>query len=335
VGSSGALESGGAPPQSGTLSRTPRATAQRHESRITHYALPRISPLLLQWFTWYCRGYIGRHFHSIRVSINGSPPDVAGLPLVVFTNHASWWDPLVGLVMKDEYFRDRNLYAPIDAAMLERYRMFAKLGFFGVEQGTRRGAVQFLRTSEAILSRADSLLAITPQSRFADVRQRPLRFQSGLGRVAAHVKNVVFLPMATEFVFWEERLPEILVRFGEPVMVTHGGPSPSRQFLDCGAAAPLSTARDGLRLKRALQDAVTKEAAAAASNLTAFEWTEILEQRLSETLDALSAEARSRHPSDFRTILRGGAGQGGVYDLWRRVKAMWRGETFVKEHGCR
>ena len=33
--------------------------------------LPRISSLLLHWFTWYCRGYIRRHFHSLRVSLAG------------------------------------------------------------------------------------------------------------------------------------------------------------------------------------------------------------------------------------------------------------------------
>ena len=255
--------------------------------------LPRISPLLLRWFTWYCRGYIRRHFHSLRISVSALPPDMTGIPLVFYTNHASWWDPLVGLVIKDEFFGDRRLYAPIDAAMLRRYRMFAKLGFFGVEQGTRRGAIQFMRTSQAILQDPEHLLALTPQGRFADVRERPLRFQSGLGHLAAKVEHAIFLPMATEFVFWEERLPEILVRFGEPVLLN-----------------------DDTRRGQ------TPEALSAR-----------LERKLAATLDALSAEAQRRDPSDFRTILRGGAGQGGIYDLWRGLKVKLRGETFAKEHG--
>lgn len=255
--------------------------------------LPAISPLLLRWFTWYSRGYIRRHFHSLRISNHRPAPDVRNEPLVVFTNHASWWDPLVGLVIKAELFPERKLYAPIDAAMLARYRMFARLGFFGVEQATRRGAVQFLRTSEEILRQPDSLLAVTPQGRFADVRERPLRFQSGLGWLAAQAENAVFLPMATEFVFWEERLPEILVRFGRPLRV------------DAGV--------------RGRQ---------AAENLSAR-----LEAELTATLDALSIEAQRRDPSQFRTLLRGGAGQGGVYDAWRWLQAVFRGQIFVKEHG--
>jgi 1-acyl-sn-glycerol-3-phosphate acyltransferase len=215
--------------------------------------------------------------------------------LVIFTNHASWWDPLVGLVIKNEFFGDRSLYVPIDAMMLQRYRMFAKLGFFGVEQGTRGGAAQFLRTSQAILQHPNHLLAVTPQSRFTDVRERPLRFQSGLGHLAAKVDHAIFLPIATEYVFWEERLPEVLVRFGEPLLLNddvRGGQSPQ------GLSAEL-------------------------------------ERRLAATLDALSLEALRRDPSDFHLLLRGGAGQGGIYDLWRSLKAKLRGESFAKEHGSK
>ena len=273
----------------------PEKTGKNSKARARSAPVPAVSPLLLRWFTWYCRRYIRRHFHSLRISIAGLPPNTAGHPLVIFTNHASWWDPLVGLVIKDECFRHRTMFTPIDAAMLQRYRMFAKLGFFGVEQGTRRGAVQFLRTSQSILSHPSHLLAVTPQSRFADVRERPIHFQSGIGHLAAQVDHALFLPMATEFVFWEERLPEILVRFGEPVEV--------------------SRPRDDSR--------------------PAESWSAMLEQQLSANLDALAIEAQRRDASDFRTILRGGAGQGCVYDLWRALKAKVRGEAFVKEHGTK
>ena len=281
------LESGRGLPHSKTLSRLSNA------SRLTRYALPNISPLLLRWFTWYCRGYIRRHFHSLRVSRAGLPPDTAGLPLVIYANHASWWDPLVGLVLKDTFFAERSLFTPIDAAMLARYRMFAKLGFFGVEQHQRRGAVQFLRTSEAILQSAQHLLAVTPQSRFADVRERPVKFHAGLGHLAARVERAVFLPMATEFVFWEERLPEILVRFGEPVEV-------HREH---------------------------------ATTFPHDYWTDLFEQKLEANQDELSIEAQRRNASEFKTLLLGGAGQGGVYDLWRTLKARLRGESVTREHG--
>jgi 1-acyl-sn-glycerol-3-phosphate acyltransferase len=247
---------------------------------------------LLRWFTWYARRYVRHHFHSLRVSRSGLPPE-SKLPLIIYSNHASWWDPLVGLVLKSEFFAGRRLYAPMDAAMLERYKLFARLGFFGVEQGSGRGAVQFLRTAEAILQSPEPLLAITPQGRFADVRERPVRFEAGLGHLATRVEHALFVPCVAEYVFWEERLPEILVRFGEPVEVRY---EPATAF-------------------------------------TADFWTQQFEHKLEAVQDALSLESRRRDPAVFQTRLQGGAGQGGIYDWWRAAKAKLRGEKFNREHG--
>ena len=275
---------------------TARAVASLKGPRSSSpFAVPTPSPLLLGWFTWYARRYLRRHFHSLRISRSGTAPQMADLPLVMYSNHASWWDPLVGLTLKARCYPNRNLFCPMDAAMLARYGLFKKLGFFPVEQSSARGAVQFLRSAQAILQSSQSLLAITPQSRFADVRERPVKFEGGLGLLATRVDNAVFVPFAAEYVFWEERLPEILVRFGEAVEVGSGDRSSS----------------------------------------SAAQWTQLFEDKMRANQDALAAKVQKRDPEDFEIILRGGAGQGGVYDWWRSLRARVRGQTYQKEHGCR
>lgn len=255
--------------------------------------LPVISPFLLRWFTSYSRRFIRRHFHSLRLSKAGTPDLPADQPLVIFSNHASWWDPIVCLVLKDALFPNRNAYAPIDATMLRRYPLFAKLGFFPVEQRSGRGGAQFVRMSRRILRCPGAILAVTPQSRFADVRERPVRFAAGLGHFALRT-DAVFVPLAGEYVFWEERCPEILVRFGEPIRV-------------CA---------DGQRR-------------------TAEQWTELFEDSLAAVQDALAIQAQQRRAGDFVPLLSGAAGTSVIYDSWRRLKAMLRGETFRREHGVR
>ncbi len=247
--------------------------------------------MLLTWFTWYSRRYLRRHFHSLRVSRAGLPPRDSDAPLVIFSNHASWWDPLLWLALKAEFFPARRAFSPIDAEALTRYKILSRLGFFGVEQKTGRSAIQFLRTAEKILREPGHILALTPQGRFADSRERPIHFEPGLGHLAARVGGAVFLPMASEFVFWEERLPEILVRFGPPIVTDQIGDAESATLL--------------------------------------------FERELEAVQDALATEVRRREPDDFRMILRGGAGQGGVYDWYRATKAKLGGETFVREHGAR
>ena len=95
---------------------------------------------------------------------------------MVYLNHPSWWDPLVCLVLAHRCFPGRAAFAPMDAAQLERYRFFRKLGAFGVERGTRHGAAAFLRIGTKVLARPGAMLWLTPQARFADARERPLRF---------------------------------------------------------------------------------------------------------------------------------------------------------------
>lgn len=205
---------------------------------------PRPCPGLVRAFAWYNRRYLARHFHAVRLlgtrPVN-PPPEI---PLVVFLNHPSWWDPLLGLLAHHLFFGDRRGFAPIEAAMLERYRFFARLGFFGVEAGTTRGAVQFLRAALQRLETPGAALWVTPQGRFADVRERPVRFKPGLGHLAARLGRAVWLPLAIEITPWQERTPEALLHFGAPIESGGGHPSPAAWTARLEAA--LEAAQDTL-----------------------------------------------------------------------------------------
>lgn len=182
--------------------------------------IPAISPWLFQQFGRYARYYLRRSFHAIRLSHTGRFPLQPDMPAVVFFNHPSWWDPMVAIFLAQHFMPECRHYGPIDAAALTRYRFFQRLGFFGVAPGTRQGAVTFLRVSQAILRQPQSVLWMTPEGRFTDPRQRPVQLQPGLGALARRVDGVMFVPLAIEYVFWEERFPEILLRFGEVTTIS-------------------------------------------------------------------------------------------------------------------
>ena len=178
---------------------------------------PKISKTLLRLFGTYSESYLRGHFHSVRLLANGEAKHCADLPVVIYLNHSSWWDPLLCLLLARRFFARRNSYGPMDAEALLRYRFFQRLGFFGIAEGAR-GAADFLEQAETILSLDDSALWLTPQGKFADNRARPLRFQSGLSHLARRVGRAAFLPLGLEYTFWEERLPEVLLSFGEPIV---------------------------------------------------------------------------------------------------------------------
>jgi 1-acyl-sn-glycerol-3-phosphate acyltransferase len=74
---------------------------------------------------------------------------------------------------------------------------------------------------------------------------------------------------------------------------------------------------------------------AEAPGRSGKDWTQRIEDALAETLDGLNAEAMTRDPDRFTTLLDGKTGVGGMYDLWRRTKSWARGERFDASHGGR
>ncbi len=260
-------------------------------------ALPRISQPVLRVFAIIARRMLRREFHTVRIS--GHVPDFSRLPrdepVIVFTNHAGWWDPMFCLFLSRVFMGDRTHYGPIDARGLERYGILKKLGFFSVDRESAKGGRDFLRTARAILESPGAVLWITPQGAFRDPRLRPPSFAPGLGHLVGKLGKGTLLPLAMEYPFWEEKTPEALCRFGTPI-----------------SCSDLSGRTD-------LSDSAA--------------WTQLLEIALSECQDALARAAIAREPDAFRILSGGSSGSSGPYALWQRVRAWSRGKRYHPEHG--
>jgi 1-acyl-sn-glycerol-3-phosphate acyltransferase len=174
------------------------------------------SRLLLRFFDTYLHYFVRRHFHALRLA-GAHHWQHAQRPLIVCLNHPSWWDPLISIQLSRVFAPGLNHYAPMDALAFTRYGILRKLGLFPVEQGTRRGAAQFLHGAAHILSDPNSVLWLTPQGSFTDARTRPIAFRGGLDALLHRIPQVTVLPLALEYTFWDERLPEALALLGAPL----------------------------------------------------------------------------------------------------------------------
>lgn len=122
------------------------------------------------------------------------------------------------MFLADCCFPGREFYAPMDAAALPRYRILERLGIFGIGLHSPGGAARFLDLAERILQRPNTSLWLTPEGRFSDVRETPT-LQPGLGHLVGRLQHGLVVPVAVEYTFWQERLPEALTWFGEPLAV--------------------------------------------------------------------------------------------------------------------
>jgi 1-acyl-sn-glycerol-3-phosphate acyltransferase len=217
------------------------------------------SPALCSFFGSVMRRQMQRHFHAVRVAKAGPPRLPQGRAAIVYSNHPSWWDPAFFIVLTTTLLRGRKGYGPMEAAQVERYRFMRRIGVFGIEPGTR-GAAAFLRTSAAILADPDAVLWVTAEGAFADPRQRPVRLRPGTAHLLARREGVAAVPLALEYPFWTERLPEALCRFGEPLQGGDGGSVASWQArleegltLTMDALAADTTRRDPARFELVLR----------------------------------------------------------------------------------
>ncbi len=236
----------------------------------------------------YASRYARRHFHAVRL-LRGSLATLPPGPLLVCSNHPSWWDPLIFAVLTGTVFDGRPGWGPMERASLGRYGVLRRLGAFGIDPDTRAGAQRFLEVGRDVLDRTDGMFWVTAQGRFTDIRTRPLLLQPGSAHLARRAGPGAVLPLALEYPFWNERAPEALLAFGAPLPF-----DPARSVAD---------------------------------------WQALLTERLTATMDGLATAVARRDVGQFTTLVAGRTGIGGVYDIWRRLCASWRGEKITLAHG--
>jgi 1-acyl-sn-glycerol-3-phosphate acyltransferase len=193
------------------------ATERPPPHRVEQSPVARRSPLIHRFMVSTFRRYFTRHMNALRIASWGVPAMPATGPVIVYSNHPAWWDAAVYILAADRFFPAYESYAPIDAAMLGQYGIFGRIGAFGVDLETPRGAASFLRTGAEILSYPSRALWITAQGRFGDVRERPLGLKPGVARVVERAPDCTILPLAIEYGFWQERGAEAFIAFGQPM----------------------------------------------------------------------------------------------------------------------
>jgi 1-acyl-sn-glycerol-3-phosphate acyltransferase len=198
-----------------------RDTTSGRSNLRQHGAPPRVPHWLQNGFHRFLNRYLRKQFHAIGLASASRVETTIDKtqPLIVYVNHPSWWDPLTAHFLNHVLFPDRQFYAPIDAKALEQYSVFSKLGFYGVASDTSRGAADFLQVSRGILATPGTSIWLTPEGRFADVRDRDSSLMPGLSHLCQSMSHGTVLPLAMEYVFWDEKLPVCLTLQGQMIRV--------------------------------------------------------------------------------------------------------------------
>jgi 1-acyl-sn-glycerol-3-phosphate acyltransferase len=196
------------------------ASPERLARRLASAERPtlRRSPAMHAFMVHYFERFFRRHMNALRLAQWGRlDARSAQGPVIVYSNHPAWWDAVVYVLGAAKLMPERESYAPIDAEMLAKYGVLGRIGAFGIDLDSPRGAAAFLAAAADVLSRPDRALWITAQGRFADVRQRPLGLKAGVARLPEIAPDALVVPLAIEYAFWLERGAEACLAFGAPM----------------------------------------------------------------------------------------------------------------------
>jgi 1-acyl-sn-glycerol-3-phosphate acyltransferase len=180
-------------------------------------AVAKRSAFVFAFFAFIFEKSLKRDFNAVRLAKDKPGPKPDTPRLVIYSNHPSWWDAVVYVFLVRRLFASRPVFSPMEASQLAHYPFMARMGAFGVARGQAQGAIDFLATARAVLAKPEPILIVACQGRFADVREHPLRIEPGIAHLAGLADGLTFVPLAIEYVFWSERRPELLLRFGEAI----------------------------------------------------------------------------------------------------------------------
>ena len=170
-----------------------------------------------------CKGCLRQHLveayvrRKVRASFRGVwlrgelPPSSDGL--LVYVNHANWWDGFV--VHQLARAAGWDGYALMEERNLARYPFLRHLGAFSVRRGEAVSSLETLRYARGLLRQPGAAVFVFPEGEHRPPGELPLRLERGV-EALARMSQVPCLPVAIRYAFFEHERPDALLEVGTP-----------------------------------------------------------------------------------------------------------------------
>ena len=142
---------------------------------------------IANWFFNYFTHYqLKRHFSC--VNYIGVCPQLTG-PVLMLSNHFSWWDGFIQLNMNNKYWR-KQFFVMMLEEQLKRYPILAKLGAFSVNKNGNHSLAS-VRYALKLLGNKDHLLLIFPQGEIQTMHLNEFSFEKGVSYILNKIPDSV------------------------------------------------------------------------------------------------------------------------------------------------
>lgn len=138
----------------------------------------------VKFFNLYSQYRLKSHFKDIRFSGEYKNEN---FPLLVISNHFSWWDGFIQVVLNIKIFK-RKFHVMMLEDQLERNIILNKGGAFSIQKNTR-SIVDSLKYSIDLLTNNNNLLLIFPQGEIQSIYTQHFHFEKGLNYLLKNKKT--------------------------------------------------------------------------------------------------------------------------------------------------
>ena len=163
------------------------------------------------FFRKYTNWLIKRNFY--KVIIHGSYEDKK-LPLLILSNHMSWWDGFWLNYLNTKIFRKRFHFMMLEE-QLRKYWYFQYTGAYSVKKG-HRSVLETLSYTSELLSDKENLVLIFPQGDIASLYTRYFKFGKGIETILnAAAGKVQVLFIANLLDYFSNKKPSLFIYINE------------------------------------------------------------------------------------------------------------------------
>lgn len=172
-----------------------------------------------QWFESlflaYTRNLFWRRFHELKITgLENLRARDKSLPLVLYANHSSWWDPLAAFVISKKAGLDA--FAMMEEKNLQKLKFFRRIGAFSVVRENPREAIKTIRYAVSLLKeKPNRAVWIFPQGEIQPNSIRPLKFYNGAAKIIEQTGKCFAAPVAMHYEFLENWKPTAFACVGE------------------------------------------------------------------------------------------------------------------------
>ncbi|MDD3593447.1 MAG: 1-acyl-sn-glycerol-3-phosphate acyltransferase [Candidatus Gastranaerophilales bacterium] len=177
----------------------------------------KFSPFWMMIWDFFVSQMISRRFYSIRIKnlkhYDAIDPDAA---TIFYAQHNCWWDGIIG------YYLCRNILKVPMNIMVEdliKFPLLANVGAFSVDKKSPKSTLHVVNYCADFLTKEKINLWLFPQGVIKPPNHRPLEFQKGLTYIAQKCKKINLIPVAVQYPFVRQGLPEVLIDMGKPIFL--------------------------------------------------------------------------------------------------------------------